>query len=61
MQGAITGYIRFDTPEQARIALENTEDGKIVICDCAAIVKILEGEEEQEFFEKVGHTCTAHC
>ena len=57
MQGSTTGYIRFDTPEQAKIALDNTEDGKIVICDCAAFVKILEGEEEHEFFEKVAPYC----
>ena len=59
VQQSTTGYIRFDTPEQAKIALDNTDDGKIVVCDCAAFVKVLEGEEELEFFTKVGHICVA--
>lgn len=53
MQGSTTGYIRFETPEQAKLALDNTDDGKIVICDCPASVKFLEGEEERDFFAKV--------
>ena len=61
MQGSTTGHIRFDTPEQAKIALDNTDDGKVVICDCPAFVKLLEGTEEHEFFERVAHTCTACC
>ena len=59
MQGSTFGYIRFETPEQAKIALDNTEDGKTAICDCAAFVRILEGEEEREYFEKVSQTCNA--
>lgn len=59
MQGSTFGYVRFETPEQAQIAWDNTDDGKIVICDCAAFVKILKGEEEREHFEKVGQTCAA--
>lgn len=54
VQGSTTGYIRFETQEQANIALDNTDDGKVVICDCAAFVKFLEGEEELDFFKKVG-------
>ena len=54
MQRSTFGYIRFQTPEQAKIALDNTDDGKVVVCDCAAFVRILEGEEESKFFEKVG-------
>lgn len=57
MQGSTTGYIRFDTPEQTKIALDNTEDGKVVICDRPAFVKILEGGEEHEYFEKVAPYC----
>lgn len=57
LQGSTTGYIRFETPEQAKVALDNTDDGKVVICDCAAFVKFLEGEEELDFFKKVGETC----
>ncbi|KAL3153757.1 hypothetical protein ABBQ32_013347 [Trebouxia sp. C0010 RCD-2024] len=53
-RGSTTGYIRFETQEQANIALDNTDDGKVVICDCAAFVKFLEGEEELDFFKKVG-------
>ena len=57
MQGSTTGYVRFETPEQAKLALDSSDDGKVVICDCAAFVKFLEGEEELDFFKKVGRTC----
>ena len=57
MQGSTTGYVRFETPEQAKLALDSSDDGKVVVCDCAAFVKFLEGEEELDFFKKVGRTC----
>lgn len=60
LQGSTTGYIRFDTPEQAKISRDGTDDGKIVICDCAATVRLLEGQEEQDFFRQVGATSSRY-
>ena len=52
-QGATTGYIRFVTPEQATAGLARADDGKLSICVCSAVVKLLEGQEEEEYFKKV--------
>ena len=52
-QGATTGYIRFVTPEQATAGLAKADDGKLSICECSAVVKLLEGQEEEEYFKKV--------
>jgi len=52
-QGSTTGYIRFVTPEQAAAGLARADDGKLSICECSAVVKLLEGQEEEEYFKKV--------
>ena len=52
-QGATTGYIRFVTPEQATAGSAKADDGKLSICECSAVVKLLEGQEEEEYFKKV--------
>ncbi len=52
-QGSTTGYIRFVTPEQATAGLARADDGKLSICECSAVVKLLEGQEEEEYFKKV--------
>ncbi len=52
-QGSTTGYIRFITPEQATAGLALADDGKLSICECSAVVKLLEGQEEEEYFKKV--------
>ena len=53
VQGGTTGYVRFETPEQATISLKSANDGKLVICGCSATVKMLEGQEEEDYFKKV--------
>jgi hypothetical protein len=33
--------------------LAKADDGKLSICECSAVVKLLEGQEEEEYFKKV--------
>lgn len=57
--GATTGYIRFVTPEQATTGLAKADDGKLSICECSAVVKLLEGQEEEEYFKKANEQIKA--
>ncbi|KAL0025099.1 hypothetical protein WJX79_009639 [Trebouxia sp. C0005] len=57
--GATTGYIRFVTPEQATAGLAKADDGKLSICECSAVVKLLEGQEEEEYFKKANEQIKA--
>lgn len=58
MQGDTTAFVRFSSPEQAAAALGRADEGKLHVCGCAAAVKMLQGEEEKQFFKKV---CDIEC
>ena len=45
--------MRFNEPEQAAAALDKTENGKMEICECDATLKLLEGQEEEDYFREV--------
>ena len=53
MQGDTTAFVRFSSPDQAAAALGRADEGKLHVCGCAAAVKMLQGEEEKQFFKKV--------
>ena len=53
LQGSTTGFVRFRSADEAVAAVNKTDDGKLALCDCTATVKRLEGQDEQEFFQKV--------
>ncbi len=55
--------MRFQTPEQARAALDKTGNGKLPVCECTATVQLLEGEGEEQYFKKVRQSlfCTVLC
>ncbi len=58
LQGDKHGFVRFGEPEAAEQALKNTdEEGRKAIGKLHATLRLLEGEEEQEFLKKV---CFGH-
>ena len=41
--------------------MAKADDGKLSICECSAVVKLLEGQEEEEYFKKVKASSHVGC